>query len=63
MFGTVFPSSGKPPGHPIAGIDALREACRRSPVPVIAIGGIDEQRLDEIARAGAAGFAAVRMFM
>jgi thiamine-phosphate pyrophosphorylase len=63
MFGTVFPSSGKPPGHPIAGIDALREACRRSPVPVIAIGGIDGQRLDEIARAGAAGFAAVRMFM
>ncbi len=63
MFGTVFASAGKPAGHPIAGIEALREVCRRSPLPIIAIGGIDEHRLDEIARAGAAGFAGVEMFM
>ena len=63
LFGTVFPSKGKPPGHPVAGLDALREACRRSPLPVIAIGGIDRSRLAEIEQSGAAGFAAVGMFM
>jgi len=62
-FGTVFPSAGKPEGHAVAGVDALREVCRRSPIPVIAIGGIDEKHLDEISKAGAAGFAAVGMFM
>jgi len=63
MFGTVFPSRGKPRDHACAGLEALREACRRSPVPVIAIGGIDGARLDDVARSGAAGFAAVGMFM
>jgi thiamine-phosphate diphosphorylase len=62
MFGTVFPSAGKPAGHPVAGLDALRAACRRSPIPVIAIGGIDETRLGSIEETGAAGFAAVGMF-
>lgn len=63
MFGTVFPSGGKPPGHPVAGLDTLREACRRSPIPVIAIGGIDRSRIPDIAQSGAAGFAAIAMFM
>jgi thiamine-phosphate pyrophosphorylase len=63
LFGTVFPSAGKPPGHRIAGLDALRQVCRRSPVPVIAIGGIDASRVPLVEQAGAAGFAAVGMFM
>ena len=63
MFGTVFPSAGKPQGHRVAGVEALREACRRSAIPVIAIGGIDRSRVVEIAQSGAAGFAAVAMFM
>lgn len=63
LFGTVFPSAGKPPGHRAAGIDALKDACRRSPVPVIAIGGVDESRLALLEESGAAGFAAVGMFM
>jgi thiamine-phosphate diphosphorylase len=63
MFGTVFPSDGKPDGHPIAGLDALREVCARSPLPVIAIGGIAGERAADVRRAGAAGFAAVGMFM
>lgn len=62
LFGTVFPSAGKPPGHPVAGVEALREVCRRSPVPVIAIGGIDASRLPLVEEAGAAGFAAIGMF-
>jgi len=63
MFGTVFPSSGKPEGHSVAGLEGLRAACARSPLPVIAIGGITEARAEEIAPAGAAGLAGVGMFM
>ena len=63
LFGTVFPSAGKPPEHRAAGLDALREVCRRSPVPVIAIGGIDASRVPLIEQCGAAGFAGVGMFM
>jgi len=62
MFGTVFPSKGKPEGHPVAGLDGLRQACARSPLPVIAIGGMTEGRVASILEAGAAGFAAVGLF-
>jgi thiamine-phosphate pyrophosphorylase len=63
LFGTVFQSSGKPDGHPVAGLAALAAACRRSPLPVIAIGGMTRARARDAAAAGAAGFAAVGMFM
>jgi len=63
LFGTVFPSAGKSPGHTVAGIEALAAACRRSPIPVIAIGGMSAERAPEVAAAGAAGLAGVGMFM
>lgn len=63
LFGTVFPSAGKPAGHPVAGLDGLAAACRRSAIPVIAIGGIHAARLDDVAKTGASGFAGVGMFM
>ncbi len=63
MFGTVFPSAGKPDGHPVAGVERLAAACRRSPLPVIAIGGVTPDREADVARAGAAGLAAVGWFM
>jgi thiamine-phosphate pyrophosphorylase len=63
LFGTVFPSEGKPDGHPVAGLDALRQACARSTLPVIAIGGMNEARAADVRDAGAAGFAAVGLFM
>ena len=63
LFGTVFPSTGKPAGHPVAGLEALRAACARSPLPVVAIGGVDRSRLPAVADAGAAGYAAVELFM
>jgi thiamine-phosphate pyrophosphorylase len=62
LFGTVFPSDGKPEGHPVAGLDALRRMCARSPLPVIAIGGMTASRAAAVQEAGAAGFAAVGMF-
>ena len=63
LFGTVYPSMGKPDGHPIAGLPGLEAICRRSPLPVIAIGGVDRSRVAAIRDAGAAGFAAVGLFM
>jgi thiamine-phosphate pyrophosphorylase len=63
MFGTVFPSAGKPDGHPVAGLEALTAACARSPLPVIAIGGVDQAGAALVRDAGAAGFAAVGLFM
>jgi thiamine-phosphate pyrophosphorylase len=63
MFGTVFPSAGKPEGHPVAGLDALARACARSALQVIAIGGMTPARESDVARAGAAGLAAVGWFM
>lgn len=63
LFGTVFHSGGKPADHPVAGLEGLTAACARSPIPVLAIGGIDAARLADVANSGAAGFAGVGMFM
>lgn len=63
LFGTVFPSRGKPDGHPVAGVDALGAVCRAVGLPVFAIGGVDEARARDAAAAGAAGIAAVDLFM
>jgi len=59
----VFTSAGKPAGHRVAGLDALRAACAKSRVPVLAIGGIDETNVQAVADAGAAGIAAAGIFM
>ena len=42
---------------------SLRQACARSTVPVLAIGGMSDARVAEVRAAGAAGFAAVGLFM
>jgi thiamine-phosphate pyrophosphorylase len=62
-FGTVFPSASKPAGHRAAGLDALRQACAGTSVPVQAIGGIDLANAADVARAGAAGVAAIGLFL
>jgi thiamine-phosphate diphosphorylase len=62
VFGTVF-ETGSKPGNPAAGVQALRRAVRGATAPVLAIGGVTVDRLSEIVRAGAAGFAAVGMFL
>lgn len=63
IFGTVFPTAGKPAGHPVAGLTALADVCAAVPVPVIAIGGITPERAAQVAAAGAAGVAAIGMFL
>lgn len=53
-FGPVFPTTSKARPDPVVGLEGLAEACRRAPVPVVAIGGLDLERAREAARAGAA---------
>ena len=63
VFGTVFPSGSKPQGVQAAGVDALRRACAAVTAPVLAIGGVTPERLPECRRAGAAGIAAIGIFL
>jgi thiamine-phosphate diphosphorylase len=62
VFGTVFPSSSKPAGHPVPGVNALRAIVERVRLPVVAVGGVDAARAAEVARAGAGGVAAIGLF-
>ncbi|MBA3884597.1 MAG: thiamine phosphate synthase [Acidobacteria bacterium] len=64
IFGTVFPSTSKPAGHPVAGLPGLAEvaAAVGARVPVLAIGGISERDAEAIAGTGAAGVAAIGLF-
>jgi len=62
LFGTIYPSASKP-GLSGAGVDALEDVCRRVPLPVLAIGGVDESRTAAVAASGAAGIAAIGAFI
>lgn len=63
IFGTVFPSGSKPAGTHVAGSEGLRAACRATPRPVLAIGGITPARVAGCRTAGAAGVAAIGAFL
>lgn len=51
--GPVFATTTKVDADPVVGLELLRRAVELSPVPVVAIGGIDATRAREIANAGA----------
>ena len=63
LFGTVFPSASKAPGSPVAGLAGLAEAVSRTGRPVVAIGGVNEERVRACLDAGAAGIAAIGLFL
>ena len=63
LFGTVFPSASKAPGTHTAGVDALRRACSTLKLPVLAIGGVTPDRIAQCRAAGAAGVAAIGVFL
>src|SRR5213079_48399 len=54
IAGTVFPSASKPRAA-LLGCDGLAAIARSVDVPVLAIGGITESRVDAVVQAGAAG--------
>jgi thiamine-phosphate diphosphorylase len=61
IAGTVFATSSKP-GAACLGADGLRTVVGATADPVLAIGGVTVDRFDDIARTGAAGFAAIGLF-
>lgn len=61
ILGTVFRTASKPTALAV-GPDALAAACAAIPLPVLAVGGMTPPRLGAVARAGAAGFAAIGWF-
>ena len=57
-FGPVFATRSKANAEPVVGLAALAntaERCRRAGVPVVAIGGIDEERASAVAAVAGAG--------
>ena len=60
--GPVFPTGTKPDAAPALGLDALRQIKAASPVPVIAIGGIDLANVAAVFATGVDGVAVVSAF-
>jgi thiamine-phosphate pyrophosphorylase len=61
IFGPVWSSASHPASTP-AGVAALAAVAHALRIPVLAIGGITEERIAECHAAGAAGFAAIGLF-
>lgn len=60
-FGPVYETPSKAGYGPPAGLERLRAAARLR-IPVYALGGVTLSRFGEVAAAGVAGVAAIRMF-
>jgi thiamine-phosphate diphosphorylase len=61
LFGAVFATASKP-GQPPAGVQALADVVRATPLPVLAVGGISSDTAPQLAGTGCAGFAAIGWF-
>jgi len=61
IFGPVWASASHPDSPPV-GIEALAEVAHALDIPVLAIGGVTEERISACRDAGAAGYAAIRLF-
>jgi thiamine-phosphate pyrophosphorylase len=63
IAGTVFTTPSKPHADGLLGMSGLREIASRSRAPVLAIGGVTLESLPSIAATGAAGAAAIGLFV
>ena len=63
IAGTVFSSPSKPDAAALLGLDGLRAIVRATTVPVLAIGGITPDRIADVLATGAAGIAAIGLFI
>jgi len=59
-FSPIFevPNKSKP-----VGLEKLKEVCERVNIPVYALGGITEDKIESVLRAGAYGIAGIRLFI
>ncbi len=63
LLAPVFAPRSKPnDGRPTLGLRQLRAICAASPIPVLALGGIDAVRHDECVANGAAGTAGMHRY-
>lgn len=63
IAGTVWTTSSKPDGHPLLGPEGLAEVVAASEAPVLAIGGVHPDLAGSVATAGAAGVAAIGIWI
>ena len=61
FLGPVFLTSSHP-GEPAIGLGTYREACLRTRVPIVAIGGVTSDNVRLVAQAGGSGAAAIGAF-
>lgn len=62
FLGPIYETPSKKNFGPPQGLNKLDKACSVVRIPVLAIGGVNEENTRECLRAGAAGVAAIRMF-
>ncbi len=62
MFGPVFPPRSKESALPPRGLNGLAEAARAVRIPVLALGGITAENVQDCVDAGAAGIAAISLY-
>lgn len=58
-FGAIYPTRTRGLEHPIQGVERLRAFVQATPVPVVAIGGINRGNLAEVLHAGPAAVAMI----
>jgi thiamine-phosphate diphosphorylase len=61
IFGPVWPSESHA-GAQAKGVQALAAVARVVRIPVVAIGGVTQDRIADCTASGAAGYAAIRLF-
>ena len=63
VLGTIYHSRSKQASKMLLGVSALAHASRATAVPILAIGGVTKAVLSEISHSGAAGIAAIDLFV
>ncbi len=58
-FGPVYPTSSKEDAAPASGLDLLRQVVEKIPLPIIAIGGINQDNILSVRESGAYGIAVI----
>lgn len=58
-FGPVYPTSSKEDAGPASGLDLLRQVVEKTPLPIIAIGGINKDNTLLVRETGAYGIAVI----
>lgn len=62
-FGPIFPTNAKAKPDPPVGTELLKQVVEFSKVPVVAIGGIFPENIDEVLKTGVSSIAMVRHLM